>query len=86
MPEIYSRVVKGNRTYYRDMAERAVSTFWQGAVGVLAVSEPTTNWAQLKQIGIAAAVAGIASVASLAKAHVVRYRGIQNSASASSIV
>lgn len=79
-------MIKSNSTYYKDLAERAVSTFWQGVVGVLVLSEPTTNWNQLKQIGIAAAVAGIASVGSMIKSSFVRRRGIQNSASASTSV
>jgi hypothetical protein len=79
-------LIKSNSTFYKDLAERAFSTFWQAAAGTLLMFEPTSNWGQLKQMGTAAGVAGIAAVWSMVKSYAVRRRGIQNSASSNAAV
>lgn len=77
---------KNRRIFMKDMAERALSTFWQGAVSVLILAQPTTHWSELKTVGASALVGGLAAVASAGKSYFVRYQGIHNSTSASSSV
>lgn len=80
------KITRSNRNFNRDLVERALSTFWQGAAAVLIASNPTTNWSELRQIGAAAAIGGVASLLSVAKSNLVRYRGVENSASANNSV
>jgi len=75
--------VKTAKVFWADFSERAWSTFWQAFVSTLAVAHPTTDWSELSRLGVAAAVAGGASLLSMAKSIWVRNRGVQNSASAS---
>lgn len=79
-------LVKSKAAFVRDVTERVGNTFWQGALGVLVLSQPTTNWSELRSIGYAAIGGGIAAVGSLVKSYLVRNRGVKNSASASKSV
>lgn len=79
-------VVKTGIIFWKDLRERAFSTFWQGAVPILVAAPPTTDWSTLKTVGWAATVGGGAAILSLVKSLVVRRRGVQNSASANTNV
>ncbi|WSW11508.1 hypothetical protein OG298_45490 (plasmid) [Streptomyces sp. NBC_01005] len=69
-------VIKGAKTYARDLAERVAATFLQAFVGGLVLTQPfdLAMWQ-------AAAVAGIAAAGSLLKGLVARWRDVTNSAS-----
>ncbi|MGW0938884.1 hypothetical protein [Streptomyces sp. NPDC002666] len=69
-------VIKGAKTYARDLAERVIATFLQAFVGGLVLTQPfdVSMWQ-------AAAVAGVAAAASLVKGLVARWRDVTNSAS-----
>lgn len=85
-PSRWQTVVKTANVFWHDFRERALSTFWQGALPVLVAAQPTTDWSVLKSVLIAAAVGGAGAVLSMAKSLYVRRRGVKNSASASKIV
>ncbi|MFE3485074.1 hypothetical protein [Streptomyces griseus] len=69
-------VIKGAKTYARDLAERVVSTFLQAFVSGLVLTQPF-------DIGMwqAAGVAGVAAAGALVKGIVARWRDVTNSAS-----
>ncbi|MET8172856.1 hypothetical protein [Streptomyces clavifer] len=69
-------VIKGAKTYARDLVERVLATFLQAFVGGLVLTTPL-------DIGMwqAAAVAGVAAAAALVKGLVARVRDVTNSAS-----
>lgn len=69
-------VIKGARTYARDLAERIVATFLQAFVGGLVLTTPF-------DIGMwqAAGVAGVAAAGSLVKGLIARWRDVTHSAS-----
>lgn len=69
-------VIKGAKTYARDLAERVLSTFLQAFVGGLVLTAPfdIDMWQ-------AAGVAGVAAAASLVKGIVARWRDVTHSAS-----
>ncbi|MFI9012570.1 hypothetical protein ACIGZI_00890 [Streptomyces griseus] len=69
-------VIKGAKTYARDLAERVVSTFLQAFVGGLVLTQPF-------DIGMwqAAGVAGVAAAGALVKGIIARWRDVTNSAS-----
>lgn len=79
-------VVKTAKTFWTDFSERAVNTFWQGAVPILLAAPPTTDWSTIKTVGAAAFVGGCGAVLSMAKSLVMRRRGVENSASAAKSV
>lgn len=82
-PTRWQTVVKTAGVFWSDFRERAWSTFWQTFLSTLAISNPTTDWGTTKAIVVSAIFAGGAAVLSMAKALVVRNKGIKNSASAS---
>ncbi|MEU4502671.1 hypothetical protein [Streptomyces sp. NPDC024089] len=69
-------VIKGAKTYARDLAERVLATFLQAFVGGLVLTAPLdlAMWQ-------AAAVAGVAAAGSLLKGLLARWRDVTNSAS-----
>ncbi|MCX4606856.1 hypothetical protein OG402_41245 [Streptomyces anulatus] len=69
-------VIKGARTYARDLAERVIATFLQAFVGGLVLTAPF-------DIGMwqAAAVGGVGAGLSLLKGLVARWRDVTHSAS-----
>ncbi|GGY81054.1 hypothetical protein CP967_08695 [Streptomyces nitrosporeus] len=69
-------VIKGARTYARDLAERVIATFLQAFVGGLVLTTPF-------DIGMwqAAAVGGVGAALSLVKGLVARWRAVTHSAS-----
>lgn len=69
-------VVKTAKTYAVDLLERVLSTFLQGFVGGLAITQPLNL-----SMWHAAAGGGVAGVLSLAKGLVARWRFVTNSAS-----
>ncbi|MFE5090593.1 hypothetical protein ACFRCI_09350 [Streptomyces sp. NPDC056638] len=69
-------VIKGAKTYARDLAERVLSTFLQAFVGALVLTQPLDL-----RMWQAAAVAGVAAAGSLLKGFVARWRDVTNSAS-----
>lgn len=79
-------LIKSSKQFWKDFRERAVNTFWQGAVPVLIAAPPTTDWSVLKSVTVAACVGGVGAVLSMAKSLIFRNRGVQNSASANRAV
>jgi methyl coenzyme M reductase beta subunit len=69
-------VIKGATTYARDLAERVLATFAQAFLGAFVLTQPLDL-----HMWQAAAVAGVASAASLVKGLVARWRDVTNSAS-----
>ncbi|MFE7347534.1 hypothetical protein [Streptomyces fimicarius] len=69
-------VIKGAKTYARDLAERVLSTFLQAFVGALVLAQPLDL-----HMWQAAAAAGVAAAGSLLKGLVARWRDVTNSAS-----
>ncbi|MFF1650124.1 hypothetical protein [Streptomyces sp. NPDC058240] len=69
-------VIKGAKTYARDLAERVLATFLQAFVGGLVLTAPfdLAMWQ-------AAGVAGVAAAGSLLKGLLARWRDVTNSAS-----
>ncbi|MER8266546.1 hypothetical protein ABT007_20365 [Streptomyces griseus] len=69
-------VIKGAKTYARDLAERVAATFLQAFVGGLVLTQPF-------DIGMwqAAGVAGVAAAGALVKGIVARWRDVTHSAS-----
>lgn len=69
-------VIKGAKTYFRDLAERVAATFLQAFVGGLVLTAPF-------DIGMwqAAGVAGVAAAGALLKGLVARWRDVTHSAS-----
>lgn len=69
-------VIKGAKTYARDLAERVAATFLQAFVGGLVLTAPF-------DIGMwqAAGVAGVAAAGALLKGLVARWRDVTHSAS-----
>lgn len=85
-PSRWQTVVKTARTFWKDFRERAWSTFWQAFVSTLALAHPTTDRSEIWKVLAAGAVAGMASLLAMAKAIIVRNRGIKNSASSTKVV
>lgn len=81
--EVGGNLVKSDNQFWNDFRERAIATFWQGAIPVLIVAQPTTDWSQIKVVIWAAIVGGGGAVLSMAKSLWARNRGIRNSASVS---
>lgn len=77
---------KTARQFWKDVRERALSTFWQGAVPILVAAPPATDWSGAKTIAWAAIVGGGGAILSMAKSLIVRNRGVKNSASSSTKV
>jgi hypothetical protein len=73
--------VKTAKQFWQDVRERALSTFWQGAVPVLVAAPPATDWSGAKTVGWAAIVGGGGAILSLAKSLYARNKGVKNSAS-----
>lgn len=69
-------VIKGAKTYARDLAERVLATFVQAFLGAFVLTQPLDL-----HMWQAAAVAGVAAAASLVKGLVARWRDVTNSAS-----
>ncbi|NUP21620.1 MAG: hypothetical protein HOZ81_37260 [Streptomyces sp.] len=69
-------VVKTGTTYARDLLERVLSTFLQGTIGGIVVTQPLDG-----SMWYAAGAGGVAAVVSLAKGLVARWRSVSNSAS-----
>jgi hypothetical protein len=69
-------VVKTVKTYARDLTERVLTTFLQGAVGSLVVTQPLNG-----SMWYAAGGGGIAALLSLGKGLIARWRSVSNSAS-----
>ncbi|MGA4941787.1 hypothetical protein [Streptomyces cinereoruber] len=69
-------VVKTAKTYARDLLERVLSTFLQGFIGGIVITQPldASMW-------YAAAVGGVGAALSLLKGLVARWRDVSNSAS-----
>jgi len=69
-------VIKGVKTYARDLAERVAATFLQAFVGGLVLTSPF-------DIGMwqAAAVGGVAAAGALVKGLIARWRDVTHSAS-----
>lgn len=69
-------VIKGAKTYARDLVERVLATFLQAFIGGLVLTQPL-------DLGMwqAAAVGGVAAAASLLKGLIARWRDVTNSAS-----
>lgn len=78
--------VKTAQQFWKDLTERALNTFWQGALPIVVAAAPATNWSEVKVIGWAAIVGGSGAVLSAAKSLWSRNRGVKNSASADSKV
>jgi hypothetical protein len=69
-------VIKGAKTYARDLAERVVATFLQAFVGGIVLTQPL-NLAMWQS----AAVGGVAAAGALVKGLIARWRDVTNSAS-----
>ncbi|MFB7212690.1 hypothetical protein [Streptomyces sp. NPDC056255] len=69
-------VIKGARTYARDLAERVIATFLQAFVGALVLTQPLDL-----HMWQSAAVAGVAAAGALLKGLVARWRDVTHSAS-----
>lgn len=69
-------VIKTGKTYARDLLERVLSTFLQGTIGGIVVTQPLDG-----SMWYAAGAGGVAAVVSLGKGLVARWRSISNSAS-----
>ena len=69
-------VVKTGKTYARDLTERVLSTFLEGFVAGIVVTQPlnVSMWH-------AAAVGGVAAAGSLVKGWFAKLRDVKNSAS-----
>jgi hypothetical protein len=69
-------VIKGVRTYTRDLVERVLTTFLQAFVGGLVLTQPFDlgMWQN-------AGIAGVAAAGSLVKGLIARWRDVTNSAS-----
>ncbi|MET9583665.1 holin [Streptomyces sp. NPDC006539] len=75
-PPSTQTVIKGAKTYARDLAERVVATFVQAFLGAFVLTQPLDL-----HMWQAAAVAGVAAAASLLKGLAARWRDVTNSAS-----
>jgi hypothetical protein len=69
-------VVKTAKVYAKDLTERVATTFLEGFVGGLVITQPLNL-----SMWHAAAGGGVASVVSLAKGLLARWRSVSNSAS-----
>jgi predicted phage tail protein len=74
-------VLKTRTVFWRDLAERTISTFIQGALATL-VSSQVTSWGALKQAGASVMIGGIAAVLAMAKGLIASKVNNSNSASA----
>ncbi len=81
--DVAGTIVKTASQFWKDLRERALSTFWQGAVPIVVAAAPATDWSEAKTIGWAAVVGGGGAVLSMVKSIAYRNRGVLNSASAS---
>lgn len=64
--------------YFKDLVERVASTFVEGVIGSLVVTELTD-----RSMWLAALSGGVAAALSLVKGLIARHRGLENSASLS---
>ncbi|MEU6016959.1 hypothetical protein ABZ826_23780 [Streptomyces sp. NPDC047515] len=69
-------VIKGAKTYARDLAERVLTTFLQAFIGGVVITQPLDG-----SMWYAAGVGGVGAVLALAKGLVARLRSVTNSAS-----
>ncbi|MEU2450045.1 hypothetical protein ABZ605_08300 [Streptomyces sp. NPDC012765] len=69
-------VIKTGKTYGRDLLERVLSTFLQGTIGGIVITQPLDG-----SMWYAAGAGGVAAVVSLGKGLVARWRSVTNSAS-----
>lgn len=69
-------VIKGAKTYARDLAERVTATFLEGFVGGIVITQPLNG-----SMWYAAGAGGVGAVLALLKGLVARWRDIANSAS-----
>ncbi|MEV7584380.1 hypothetical protein [Streptomyces erythrochromogenes] len=69
-------VIKTGKTYGRDLLERVLSTFLQGTIGGIVITQPLDG-----SMWYAAGAGGVAAVVALGKGLVARWRSVANSAS-----
>lgn len=70
-----------NAVFWKDLGERALNTFWQGALPAFVGFQPTTDWSALKSVGVAAVIGGVGALLSALKSIAARHSGVKNSAS-----